>query len=491
MLAAFLLCPLARCRVGALRTGGVSQRAEGDPAYPTVSDVVRRALVQAGMILPTNLTPLTRTKWTLASRTDKGVHAACAAASLMLETEEGEVVEWEGEEVGEGDEGELRGQEGGPEAEGGGAEIGKGVKEGQGWYLSEAAISRINQGLPAEIRVFSASRVRKRFSAREQASSRTYEYMLPLSSINGMDLKDFDALLRTFEANQTPLPPRIMQALAMATHNFAQLTPQGTHKFHNFASGLRLGKPLVYSVGEGGESWPLALDPYSSNRNSHTFRTVLCCRVHRQLSIEGAPYLLLRIAGASFVLHQIRHMVGTAIAVAQGVVPVEAVHTALKTPLKVGTAPNPELFRELDAHARLSSSLTHLSLSLAWLHVDVSPLAPGECLLLDQISWWDVKGGTYEAQLPPGSRAEMDRFKSDVIYPHIHSLVSSGSLFDAFLSNLVHNEGYEQHYSPEDYQRLRRVSNAWEQVMIAGFHDHRVRVGVGVGLRSGLELDLG
>lgn len=122
-------------------------------------------------------------------------------------------------------------------------------------------------------------------------------------------------------------------------------------------------------MGEGGESWPLALDPYSSNRNSHTFRTVLCCRVHRQLSIEGAPYLLLRIAGASFVLHQIRHMVGTAIAVAQGVVPVEAVHTALKTPLKVGTAPNPEPFRELDVHARLSSSLTHLSLSLAWLHV--------------------------------------------------------------------------------------------------------------------------
>lgn len=67
----------------------------------------------------------------------------------MLETEEPEVVEWEGEEVGEGDEGELRGQEGGgPGAEGGGAQIGNGVKEGQGWYLSKRPSRASTKGYP-------------------------------------------------------------------------------------------------------------------------------------------------------------------------------------------------------------------------------------------------------------------------------------------------------------------------------------------------------
>ena len=63
-----------------------SQSAEGTPGQPTVSDALRRALLDAGAVLPSNFSPLTRTKWTLASRTDKGVHAARAAVSLKMET---------------------------------------------------------------------------------------------------------------------------------------------------------------------------------------------------------------------------------------------------------------------------------------------------------------------------------------------------------------------------------------------------------------------
>ncbi|EOD41408.1 hypothetical protein EMIHUDRAFT_199769 [Emiliania huxleyi CCMP1516] len=59
-----------------------SQSAEGTPGQPTVSDALRRALLDAGAVLPSNFSPLTRTKWTLASRTDKGVHAARAAVDI-------------------------------------------------------------------------------------------------------------------------------------------------------------------------------------------------------------------------------------------------------------------------------------------------------------------------------------------------------------------------------------------------------------------------
>ena len=158
-----------------------------------------------------------------------------------------------------------------------------GDEEGAPWELTDAAIDRINEHLPERVRVFSAGRVRKRFNARGDASSRTYEYLLPVASLNGMPLPEFDSVLRTFE---------------------------GTHKFHNFASGLRLGNNTQQYEG-GGEHWPLAIDPYDGSRNAHVFRTVLCCRVHRQLVLEGEPYLVLRISGMAFVLHQIRHMVGT------------------------------------------------------------------------------------------------------------------------------------------------------------------------------------
>lgn len=348
-----------------------SHTAEGDPQHPTVTDVVRRALLDTGAIQESNWSPLSRTKWRLASRTDKGVHAACAAASVMLETLE--------EEVQMHDET---------------------AAEGAHWELTPAGIARINEMLPKEVRVFSAGRVRKSFNAREQASSRTYEYLLPMSSLNGMPPAEFDAVLRTFE---------------------------GTHKFHNFASGLRLGDGSEYHA--GGETWPLALDPYSNNRNAHVFRSVICSRVHRQLSIEGEPYLVLRISGMAFVLHQIRHMVGTALAVAHGAVPRYAFLAALQTPFKV----------------------------------DVSPLAPGLGLLLDEIRWFDVGKGSYEAFLLPSVRANMERFKEEVIYPHVHSLISGSSAFDDFLAMLAHNDGHGNHYTCEDYARLGRILVHWEQ----------------------------
>ena len=80
------------------------------------------------------------------------------------------------------------------------------------WHLSPAAVERINALLPADIRVFGATRVRKSFHARMLASSRSYEYLLPKAAIGSCAVSEFDALLRTFE---------------------------GTHRMHNFASGLR------------------------------------------------------------------------------------------------------------------------------------------------------------------------------------------------------------------------------------------------------------
>eukprot|EP00308_Calcidiscus_leptoporus_P003063 CAMPEP_0119396246 /NCGR_PEP_ID=MMETSP1334-20130426/136244_1 /TAXON_ID=127549 /ORGANISM="Calcidiscus leptoporus, Strain RCC1130" /LENGTH=102 /DNA_ID=CAMNT_0007419881 /DNA_START=39 /DNA_END=343 /DNA_ORIENTATION=+ len=59
---------------------------ESNTQLLTVSDVLRSALLQSGAIAESNFSPLSRTKWTIASRTDKGVHAARAAVSFKMET---------------------------------------------------------------------------------------------------------------------------------------------------------------------------------------------------------------------------------------------------------------------------------------------------------------------------------------------------------------------------------------------------------------------
>ena len=82
---------------------------------------------------------------------------------------------------------------------------------------------------------------------------------------------------------------------------------QGSHRFHNFGSGLRAadetpGVPRLFYV-SGGESWPLGLDPRDESQAT-AFRSVVRSRVERTLSVGGTPYVLLRICGLSFVLHQ-------------------------------------------------------------------------------------------------------------------------------------------------------------------------------------------
>ena len=53
----------------------------------------------------------------------------------------------------------------------------------------------------------------------------------------------------------------------------------------------------------------------------------------------GEPYILLRISGISFVLHQIRHMIGTALAVAHGVLPPDAAELRVARAVLAATVP--------------------------------------------------------------------------------------------------------------------------------------------------------
>ena len=366
------------------------QSAEGDPERPAVSDVIRRALLNQGYILESNFSPLARSKWSLASRTDKGVHAACAAASVMIETYDCDVVL--------GDDGDTRAEDYHAAAASMGTE-GRPVEKD--WSLAPEALERINADLPQTVRVFAGGYVRRGFDAREEASSRTYEYLLPLSAV-GASASELDAVLRRFE---------------------------GTHRFHNFASGLRqrTDEEQTFTCEATGATWPLAMS--SNAQISASYRSVITCRVRRELVIEGVPYLVLRIAGLAFVLHQIRHMVGGALAVTNGLVPADVLQIALDSPLRV----------------------------------DIAPLVPGMGLLLDEIRWFNVRTGLDEATVPEAAREAMEAFKESTIYPHIHRLYADGA-YGRFLDDL-RNGNFTEQYDSHAIETLRQVGSAHRQAM--------------------------
>ena len=357
--------------VGTGYYGLQSQSALGDAALPTVSDALRAALLECGGIAPTNMAPFTRTKWTLASRTDKGVHAARAAVSFRMET---------------------RPADGAAEAGAGG---------GSGWSLSAAERDALNAALPPSVRIFGASRVRKSFNAREDASSRTYEYLLPREALGDLSLQEFDSVLGTFE---------------------------GVHRMHNFASGLRGAAPPAEHSHDG-DAWPLALDP--AHRNAKAFRSVFRCAVRKVVRVGGEEYVCVRVAGASFVLHQIRHMIGAAVAVARGVVDADVLSIALRSPLLV----------------------------------DAAPLAPACGLLLDRIEWFNHASGVNEVEFG-ADHDDAEAFKEQVIYRHIHERYEAVGGIGPWLAELADGD-HAMRYTADELRRLRSVYAGWREMIDA------------------------
>ncbi|XP_012726554.2 tRNA pseudouridine synthase A [Fundulus heteroclitus] len=147
--------------------------------------------------------------------------------------------------------------------------------------LIEDIIEKINEHLPPQIKVLGLKRVTQGFNSKNNCDARTYCYMLPTVAFSP---KDYD----TEKAAAFRLEPETLQK---ANRLFALY--KGTHNFHNFTSQKAPTDPSArryiteMSCGE----------PFV--RNSYEFAVIT-------------------VRGQSFMLHQIRKMIGLVIAVIKG-----------------------------------------------------------------------------------------------------------------------------------------------------------------------------
>ncbi|XP_049593891.1 pseudouridylate synthase 1 homolog [Syngnathus scovelli] len=148
-------------------------------------------------------------------------------------------------------------------------------------WMIEDIVEKINEHLPPQIRILGVKRVTQGFNSKNNCDARTYSYLLPTVAFSH---KDYD----TNDTASFRLDPETLQKV---NHLFARF--KGTHNFHNFTSQKSPKDP-----------------------SARRYITEMSC---------GEPFILnqnefavITVRGQSFMMHQIRKMIGLVIAVIKG-----------------------------------------------------------------------------------------------------------------------------------------------------------------------------
>ncbi|KAF9352868.1 tRNA pseudouridine synthase 1 [Mortierella sp. NVP85] len=323
----------------------------------TIEGELFKAMVKAGAVSKDNSDDIKKISMMRSARTDKGVHAAGNVVSLKM------IVD------------------------------------------IEDIIGKINEQLPEQIRIFGKIRTLNAFNAKVLCDSRVYEYLLPTYVF----------------LPRPPLPEREKSTGTVLREDIPEgskawdecvhiSTPEEMAEKRNY----RIDEATLAKVREG-------FAAYIGTKNFHNFtikkdfkektcqRYMMSFTVSDPIMIQGTEWLSLKVHGQSFMLHQIRKMVGLIIMIVR-----------TDTPLKL----IPETFKENRINI---------------------PKAPSLGLLLER-----VQGKNEPLDFEP-YREEMEAFKQKYIYDGIFKEELEFNRFDEYLQILDgHAEKYSLSYLNKD-----------------------------------------
>ncbi|XP_074641522.1 pseudouridylate synthase 1 homolog [Tubulanus polymorphus] len=214
-----------------------------NPGFPTIEDELLTALCKAGVIPLNHKENPSKMQFQRAARTDKGVSAAMQVVSLKL------------------------------------------------WVNVENAIKKVNELLPAQIRMIDFKRTTQSFNCKNSCSHRTYSYFLPTYAFTPVE----EMVLQSFRLEDPEKTiAKVNEVLALY---------KGTHNFHNFTSGK---KP----------------DEASS------MRYIIDMQCSQPFIQDGLEWAVVTVKGQSFMLHQIRKMIGLMIAIVRGLASMDVISKA-------------------------------------------------------------------------------------------------------------------------------------------------------------------
>ncbi len=193
--------------------------------------------------------------------------------------------------------------------------------------------SRLNEVLPEDIRILSVFRAPMSFAARAAPFGRFYNYFVPLWALTGGHDERSSAALEAFR---------------VAINQF-----EGTHYFHNFttpklrsAHVCRRASGVVFDSDSSHDGEQVVHDDFVRFDDSafvdeshwefkpQLQRTVFHASVSDPECIQSGspPVVRVKLFGNSFMMHQIRFMMGISIGIAAGVYPPDFIQKALVLP---------------------------------------------------------------------------------------------------------------------------------------------------------------
>ncbi|XP_044736563.1 tRNA pseudouridine synthase A isoform X2 [Chrysoperla carnea] len=253
-------------------------------------------------------------------------------------------------------------------------------------------VQKVNENLPADIRVFDLKRVTKGFNSKSQCDARSYIYVLPTFSFASIDNK-----MTVEDCSKYRITEDVLSKVNETLSLFI-----GTKNFHNFTSKKKFRDP-------------------SANRYIISFE---CSKPFVK---EGAEFSVIHVKGQSFMLHQIRKMIGLALAVIRGLT-------------------------------------TNETIERSWSEdrIDI-PMAPGLGLVLDQVHYDRYnerygKDGMHDTLDWKEVEQQIQEFKENYIYPNIISTEIKENSMYSWLETLpyhtyaVRNDDNREKNEDEDQQ---------------------------------------
>jgi len=285
------------------------QGMQRNPGAKTIEEDLFQAISAAGGISDANSddSGFSKISWMRAARTDKGVSAVGQVVSLKMQIDP-----------------------------------------------PENMLEKINQQLPHQISLLGIHRVTGGFDARKHCDKRRYEYCLPAwifdpaitpqnvmqtvhyKSGAGFDdgfnfnttaasaLASASAAASAAAASDPPFTSSFIFDKA-AQDKMTQILSSynGTHNFHNYAARVHV-------------------------TSSNAKRYIMSFTCHGTFQINGEPWVRMVVIGQSFMLHQIRKLIGMALSVFRGDIPESFLKMALKSKASLNVPMAPDLGLFLD-----------------------------------------------------------------------------------------------------------------------------------------------